>query len=296
MGEDWHGRGGNVEMHGRRNRKVGWLFLGALGCGTSTSGPVTPAPADTASDVSAVPGFGEPCIGGACASGLTCQDSEYAPFPWCTRLCPTAKEPCDKALLGGRSGLCIQMPGGWRGPEAPFCAPTCGNVSQCTPLAAGWETCALPGYKKKPFYGDVGKVCQAPSANGQIHVDPVTCEWQTLVTDPGVQDLKGLCAAFCTFLGACQIKAKDQSSNCCSWQCFQYLAPGGVSDLSRKNATKCILNAFDGNANGPNVCTAYIGECGPLCKGAADCDDGDGCSTDTCRDWRCGHAAIDGCH
>lgn len=267
------------------------LFLALLsGCGGGATGS-----SDASGDVATLPGFGAACPSGVCATGLVCQDSEYAPFPWCTLPCVDVKAPCDKALLGGRNGLCIQMPDGWRGPAAPFCAPTCGNSSQCTPLASGWETCALPAYKQKPLYGDVGKVCQAPSANGQIHVDATTCDWQALITDPKVQDLKGLCASFCSFLTACQFKAAGQISDCCTWQCFQHLTPGGVRDLGRVNDLKCYIQSFDANQQSPAVCTAFVDDCGALCKDDAACDDLDACSLDTCRDWRCVNTPIDGC-
>ncbi len=266
------------------------FLLCAAACGAAAGGT-----ADASGDAAALPGFGHACVAGACAAGLTCQDSEYAPFAWCTLPCTDVKAPCDSALLGGHAGMCIQMPSGWRGPAGGFCAPTCGNSSQCTPLDSRWETCDVPAYKKQALYGDVGKVCQAPSANGQIVVDPQTCQWQDLITDPGVQDLKGVCAAFCTFLTACQIKAPSQSADCCTWQCFQHLTPGGTRDLARVNATKCYLDSFDANAQNPNVCTAFIGDCGALCKNAAACDDGDACTTDACLDWRCVNTPIDGC-
>ena len=266
------------------------FLLLATACGASATGG-----ADATGDATGLPGFGQACAAGFCAAGLTCQDSDYAPFPWCTRPCADEKAPCDKTQLGGRTGLCIKMPAGWRGPTEPFCAPTCGNSSQCTPLDGRWETCALPAYKKVPLYGDVGKVCQAPSANGQILVDPVTCNWQDLVTDPKVQALDGICKSFCGFLTTCQIKAPGQTSACCSWQCIQHLTPGGVPDMARKNALQCYLNSFDGNAQSPKVCSAYINDCGPLCKDDAACGDLDPCTTDTCRDWQCLNTPIDGC-
>ena len=267
------------------------LFLILLG---ACRGAPTPG-ADATNDVAALPGFGQACAQGACAAGLACQDSDYAPFAWCTLPCAEEKAPCDKALLGGINGLCIKMPAGWRGPDTPFCAPTCGNSSHCTPLDSRWETCALPAYKKVPMYGDVGKVCQAPSANGQIIVDPTTCAWQELITDPGVQDLKGICASFCAFLTTCQIKTPSQTADCCTWQCFEHLTPGGARDLARVNDAKCYIKSFDANAQSPNVCTAFVGDCGALCKNAAACDDGDACTTDLCSDWRCLNTPIDGC-
>ena len=267
------------------------LFLLLL----AACGGTTAEHADASGDATPLPGFGQACVSGTCAAGLTCQDSEYAPFPWCTLPCTDAKTPCDKAQLGGRTGLCIQMPDGWRGPAAPFCAPTCVNSAQCTPLDNRWETCALPAYKKSPLYGDVGKVCQAPSANGQIVVDPVTCAWQDKITDPGVQDLKGICASFCSFLTTCQIKTPGQPTDCCTWQCFQHLTPGGARDMAKVNEAKCYLNSFDGNQQSPNVCTAFITDCGPLCKNDAGCDDIDACTADVCRDWQCVNTPIDGC-
>ncbi len=267
------------------------LFLVAL---ASCAGTPTDS-ADASADVAPLPGFGEACPTGTCAAGLTCQDSEYAPFPWCTLPCTTVKTPCDKAQLGGRAGLCIQMPTGWRGPTEPFCAPTCGNSSQCTPLDTRWETCTNPGYKGKPFYGDVGKVCAAPSANGQIHVDPITCDWQNLVTDPKVQDLKGMCNEFCTFLTTCQLKASGQTKDCCTWQCFQHLAPGGVTDEARKAAIQCYISWYSKNTESTILCSGYVDQCGALCKDDVACNDFNACSTDVCRDWRCENTPIEGC-
>jgi hypothetical protein len=115
------------------------------------------------------------------------------------------------------------------------------------------------------------------------------------VTEPKVQELKGMCNTFCTFLSACQIKATGQTKDCCTWQCFQHLAPGGITDEARKSAIQCYLSWYAKNTESSILCSGYVDQCGGLCKSDTACNDFDACSTDTCRDWRCENTLIDGC-
>jgi hypothetical protein len=249
-----------------RTRRLTSLFLGlcVMACGEDPK--PTPAP-DVTADTTPPAGFGQHCgKDTACGPGLECQDSEFAPFPWCVRPCPAArvKDHCDP--VGGEpQGLCVQMPAGWRGPSAPFCVPECANLAACTARAPGWEVCSKPEYKKKVLYPELPtKVCQAPSAHGQIYVDPVTCEWEAKVTEPSLQSAKNLCKAFCGFKKDCQLKPAEQSDNCCSWACFQWQTPGGNVAAEREAKLKCFVKSYSANTGNPNVCSAWKDDCGEL--------------------------------
>jgi hypothetical protein len=210
-----------------------------------------------------LPGFGQPCDPNLkCAVGLDCQQSDYAPTPWCTALCPTSKikNYCDNEALQGVPALCVQMPSDFAGPSTPFCAPVCSNLASCTHLSSQWELCNKLSYKAKVLITDLPtKVCMAPSANGQVKVDPVTCDWEAKITDPLLNEAKQQCKSVCkSFLIPCQYWPKPQSEACCGWACMQYLTPGGQLDNDRLSKDiKCLTNASIAYQGGPKVCTGW---------------------------------------
>ncbi len=215
------------------------------------------------------PSFGQRCdpkLG--CKDGLTCLDSDYAPHPWCTTACPSSqvKNYCDPASVGGAQAFCVQMPASFQGPSTPLCLPICANLAACTALDSQWEQCAKPKYKELPLITDLPtKVCLAPSAHGQVQVDPQLCDWQDKVTDPVQVAAKPVCLAACKgILKACQLGAKERSEACCGWDCWQYVTPGGTLDEQRLSTVKCLNKSFAANQSAPTVCTAWQEDCGPL--------------------------------
>jgi len=236
-----------------------WAFLFAA-CEAEVKAP---PPADAA--VTAA-GFGETCSDTAgCLAGLTCMRSEYAALGWCTRTCANvaATTGCEEAELAGGQGFCVEMPSGWNGPQAAFCAPICNKVADCP--GTGWETCSKPAYKNTLLYNELPtRTCQSPSFHGQIVVDPVTCDWESKITDPQMGAPKGECKAFCQFVAQCQLAPKSQTANCCAWKCFQHLTPSGKLDNGRLAALKCFTKTFTAFQSTPQVCTAYKEQCGPL--------------------------------
>ncbi len=258
--------------------------LAVFGCGNPAAVPVVRADAgsqDTCGSASdtgagAAPGFGERCdpqVG--CAMGLTCQsseDSEFAPFSWCTRACNDFNHHCDEADLGGRKGLCIQMPEDWRGPKTPFCAPECGTKGDCKGLEAGWETCGEPKYKGVPLPGasSLSHICQAPSSHGAVHVDPVTCAWEGSFTDNNkFGEAKAVAKKYCDMLNTCKLRSACTTPACCTWHAFQYLIPKGPSeavDNKRIAELKCYPQSVASHLGSPSVCTAWLesDDCGEL--------------------------------
>lgn len=240
------------------------VVVTVLGC----DGQTGPTAADTTS--SPKPTFGQRCdVAVGCATGLTCQDSEFAPFPWCTAPCPTdkVKAYCDDPALGTLPGFCIQMPAGWRGPAEPFCAPTCAKLADCQGLDGKWEACGKPVYKQIELTsGEPTKVCQNPSSHGQIHVDPKTCDWEAKVTDPKFTEAKQVCKAWCDFMILCKLwdpKGSTTAKECCGWACFQYVTPGGVVDNQRLSSElKCFVKSHSANAGTDRVCSGPIEDCG----------------------------------
>ncbi len=201
-------------------------------------------------------------------------DSEYAPEPWCLGPCDSSqvKNYCTAKQLGSstgqdQQGFCVQMPSGFAGPATPLCLPICANTAQCKALDSQWEICAQPAYKGQTFVKDLPtKVCQAPSAHGQLKVDPVTCDWQSQTTDPIYAEAKNNCIALCKgFLKACQLWPKTRSEACCGWACFKHLTPGGQVDAERLGGEiKCYIKAFTAYQSTGLVCTAWKDECPPL--------------------------------
>ena len=247
----------------QRSPLVLQLLLAAPACADPPP-PAAPAPVDAKADAPPPQAFGARCGPDLpCAPGLACQDSEFAPFPWCARPCPVdrVKDHCD-AVPGEPQGFCVQMPTGWRGPTAPFCVPECANLAECQGHAPGWEACTKPKYKNTNLYPALPtRVCQAPSAHGQIHVDPTTCDWEAQVTDPMLQAAKGLCKAFCQFKKDCQLRKPAETAACCGWTCFQWLTPGGAVDAPREAALKCHIKSYSANTGTPLVCTAWKDDC-----------------------------------
>lgn len=260
----------------------GWLLV--LGCGAPAAVPVVRADAGSQDTCGAVSGagagaaarFGERCdpkLG--CAKGLTCQrneDSEFAPFSWCTKACDEVAKPCDEADLGGREGFCVQMPKDWRGPKAPFCAPKCGNPAACKSLDAGWETCDYLEYKGDPVpgYANLTSVCQAPSSHGAVHVDPLTCDWEGSFPDHNkFGEAKAVAKQYCQMLNTCQLRSACTTPACCTWRAFQYLIPQGPSqavDNKRIAELKCYPQSLASHQGSPDVCTAWLDTdgCGDL--------------------------------
>jgi hypothetical protein len=254
----------------RRGRVVRWpvisaaLGLSLLGC--SDAQPSVAADAGSEVVQGDTP-FGHSCTSdAACAPGLFCMQDEFAPFGWCSAPCTTPRSFCDPADLGGQTALCIQMPADFSGRSEPFCAARCQTLAGCRDLAAGWETCEKAHYKNTDRYPELpDKVCMAPSAHGQIKVDPTTCAWEDKVTDPAVQEAKQRCRVFCDFKKACQLF--DPSStpyDCCTWACFGAMTPNGQMDNEYRNRIACFNNSFAANQNTPKVCTAWQTDCEPL--------------------------------
>ncbi len=284
------------------------LSSAAIGCG-STPAPVVAETDASNADLPPKAGFGQACqLATGCGPGLQCMQSEFAPFGWCTRDCNNPKDYCVGPELGGKKAFCVLMPDGWQGQKAAFCAPICDNLGDCHALAPAWEKCEKPTYKQAVLAGYNAlptKVCDAPSSFGQIIVDPITCAapkgvpWKDAITDPdpGIQEAKQVCDAFCGFLTSCQLfDAKLLNPNCCTWHCFQSLTPSGNIDNAKKSKIKCYNNAFyTAFANTSEVCTGYNAQCGPLCKSDKECDDQDACTADVCLNFRCTNNAIPGC-
>lgn len=245
--------------------------LGVLG----PSCTAEPGTAATGTTKAAKPQFGQRCVPSAgCEPPLQCLESDYAPHPWCGASCDSTQlknycmaEQLSSTGSAGPQGLCVQMPSNFAGPTQPLCLPICSNLATCTALDDQWETCAQPSYKGLTFIKELPtKVCQAPSAHGQIKVDPVSCDWAAKATDPIYADAKSLCKAICAgFLKSCQIWPKTQSTDCCGWACFQYVTPGGTVNTKRLDSEiKCYIKAFTAFAQTPEVCTAYADECPAL--------------------------------
>lgn len=238
-----------------------WACCSACASSTPTATPST-------KPVAKAP-FGARCSANAdCESGLFCLDSDYSPFHWCTRFCPesTPGDHCGPESLGATPGFCIQMPAGWRGPSQPFCAPECGKLASCTDLDASWESCEKAAYKNIVLYTDrPTHVCMADSANGQPVVDPLTCDWESKVSDPDLEPVKGYCKAYCAYKTTCQLfDPKKENANCCTWHCFTHLTPGHVIDNQAVSAIKCYNQAFGVSYQNTNkVCSGPVDDCSP---------------------------------
>ncbi len=250
------------------------------GCGTEDSASA----GGDEQDASGAPSkptsvFGKGCKKNAdCPDGLMCMQSEYSPTAFCTKFCETDQDYCDGAELGGAKALCIAMPGVWNGPTRqvcepkcekrgrPFCVPTCQNTAECKSTWGSWEKCTKPAYKNVALYNALPtKVCMAPSSHGQPVIDPRTCAWESKITDPAVVEAKQLCKAHCDFLTKCQLfDPKVEATSCCTWRCFQKMAPEGAIDQQRKAHIKCILKAFGAARTTQKVCQFYKEQCDPL--------------------------------
>lgn len=212
--------------------------------------------------------FGAGCVANDdCAEGLFCMQSEFAPAGWCTVFCPVALagDHCVDPALKGVDGLCIQMPSGFRGPVKPFCARTCQNTAECTDIWSAWEACEKPSYKEENRYNNVPtRVCAAPSAHGQVQVDPIACTWEAAYSQPKFQEAKQVCKAYCTYLKSCQLfDTKKENYDCCTWRCFQKATPKGLVDEDRMSELKCYTQAFYvAYAGTPRICTGPPVDCG----------------------------------
>lgn len=245
---------------------VFWLVL----LGACAEAPTAAAP-DVVHDVVVLPTFGQRCdVAQGCAKGLLCLQSDYAKEPWCTVQCDPGlvKNYCPSDQTSGKSAFCVQMPKDFQGPTAPLCLPICANVAECHGYDEQWEQCAKPAYKNATFITDLPtKVCQSPSANGQVKVDPVLCDWQDKTgTEPGPVEGKQACVALCKgLLKSCQLWPKGKTEACCGWACFQYLTPGGKFDNSRLSGPiKCLNKAYEAFSATPEVCTGWKDQCGEL--------------------------------
>lgn len=239
----------------------------SLGCGEQAK---LAAP-DAAADTGSLPGFGTRCDPATgCQKGLTCLDSDYSVKPFCALPCAAAdvKNYCKDPVLGGRTGFCVQMPKDFQGPANPWCFPMCDNLAQCQTYDAQWELCAKATYKELPLVTDLPtKVCQSPSAHGQIRVDPVLCDWQDkAASDPKYGEAKQQCVALCKgLLKSCQLWPKGKTEDCCGWACFQWVTPGGKIDNSRLSGPiKCLVKAYQAFQDTPQICTGWQDQCGAL--------------------------------
>ena len=202
---------------------------------------------------------------GDCAGGLFCMQSEFAPSGWCTVFCDNPGDHCVDAALNGAGGLCVQMPTGFRGPSKPFCTMKCDNSNDCTAVWASWERCAKPSYKNENIYNDLPtRVCEAPSAHGQVRVDPIACTWESDYMQPQYQEAKQVCKAYCTYLKTCQLfDTKKENYDCCTWRCFQKATPQGKVDETYMGDLKCYTQAFYVSYQGTGeVCTGPTTDCG----------------------------------
>ncbi len=229
---------------------------------TPKAASVDACPGDTSHDDAGNcvrPSFGQTCdesVG--CADGLTCQKSDFALKPWCTKTCTDINNHCDTSGLNGLTGLCIQMPAGWVGPSEPFCAVECTKSIECTAISPDWQGCQKATYKGVALNNALPtKVCQSPGAETAFHVDPSTCDWQGQVTDPKYQEAKGLTAGYCQFLKACQLLAKDETDACCGWHAFSFMAPSGVVDAAAIAKIKCYIKSFTANQSTSKVCSGW---------------------------------------
>ncbi len=247
------------------------LFVAVLCLCQACGEAPAPVAVDASADVFVPPGFGKPCDPATgCAKGLLCLKSDYSTAPFCTAQCAASlvKDYCKQPELQGAAALCVQMPKDFQGPKEPLCLPICGNVAQCHGSNAAWEVCAKPGYKNQLLFNDLPtKVCQSPSAHGQIQVDPVLCDWQDKAAAlPQFAEAKQACLAVCKgILKSCQLWAKPKTEDCCGWACFQWLTPGGKLDNNRLSGSiKCLNTAYAAFQGTPQVCTGWQEQCGQL--------------------------------
>ncbi len=242
-----------------------WLWLLAAGCG----GEAPAAVADASDAGGGVAVFGAACAkDGDCRAGLRCLKGDWAPEPFCSLPCPTAKAYCAEADTGGVQGLCIALPADFQGTELQFCVPMCQQTADCKALDSMWQICDKPAWKNVKLAPELPtKVCSAPSAQGQIVVDPVECDWESKITDPQLQSGKQICKSYCSFLKTCQFWDTDLSKiECCAWKCFQQLAPKGAIDAAAEADKKCYINAFGAAQGTGKVCHRpyYEEPCGPI--------------------------------
>lgn len=222
-----------------------------------------------ASQVGGSAGFGADCVADAdCRQGLICLHGDWAPKPFCTRACATAKDYCTAADTGGPLGLCLQLPDDFRSETKMFCLPICQQTADCKALAPMWEKCSKPTWKNKPLTPELPTtVCHAPSAQGQVVVDPVACDWQDKFPAPQYQNPKQVCGSYCNFLKTCKFwDSNKEKIECCTWRCFQQMTPQGAVDDQVEDEKKCYINAF-GSAQGTvKVCDAgyYASQCGAI--------------------------------
>jgi hypothetical protein len=215
------------------------------------------------------PGFGERCdpsIG--CATGLTCQDSEFSTHPWCTKACTELWQHCDPEANGAK-GFCVQMPTGWRGPSGLFCVPECLNKGECTAANPDWEICKPLEYKKEAIPGKAtgAYVCQTPSSQGAPFVDSTTCDFESQFDGPKFNEAKVAAKNYCLMLATCQLRSSCTSSACCVWHAFQYLTPDGKDGSVRNDRIadlKCYPQSYDSFQGTPQVCTAWQDQCKPV--------------------------------
>lgn len=253
-----------------RTTMATWLLALAValpGCGSDETGTTA---VDTTSGGTAA--FGAPCaVDGDCKAGLTCIGGDWGPKPFCGRVCTEPKTYCDADLTGGPQGFCIQLGDDFQGSERTFCVPMCQQTAECKAISGIWQSCGVPTWKNVKLAPELPtKVCQAPDTQGQVVVDPVTCDWEGLITDPQFQSAKQTCKTFCTFLKTCKFwDTKTSPLTCCSWNCFQEMTPGGAVSAPVEACKKCQINANGSVANTAKVCDTgyYDDKCGTACGG-----------------------------
>ena len=257
----------------RRSPLAAWLIVVTAGLAAGCGEPEATADAGAgAADTEQQVGFGQTCERNSqCPTALFCMQSEASPTPWCTRFCDSAagenpKGFCQPDTLGGHKALCVKMPDDFAGPTKPFCTPSCDTLNDCTALDPMWEKCDKPSYKNLYLDPELpSKSCQAPSARGRIQVDPLTCAWEAKVTEPQLQEAKGICKSWCTFLTTCQhFDTKHKPLACCTWACFQDLVTAGHIDTAKKDRYRCYDDAFGAYQDTPYVCTGPEKDCGAL--------------------------------
>ncbi len=259
-------------MAGRRVIAASALICALVGAGSCDDAQPVADAGTAGADTEQKVGFGQACERNSqCPDGLFCLQSEGSPSPWCTRFCDASagekpKDFCQPEKTAGEKAFCVQMPADFRGPTKPFCVPLCDTFSTCSALDPMWETCAKPSYKNKVLYPELPvRSCQAPSARGRIQVDPLTCDWEAKITEPQLQEAKGICQAWCTFLTTCQhFDTAVEPIACCTWACFQDLVVDNHIDTAKKDSYRCYDDAFSAYQGTPLVCTGPEADCGEL--------------------------------
>lgn len=240
------------------------LLLAACSSDGNSNGKSDAAGGNTGGETTTLKTFGEHCTtDAACGTGM-CLLSEYAPFGWCTAPCTEVKEPCAADQNGDFGGYCVEMPDDFPDSPKKFCVPICKNIFECQAKTPLWEECKKPQWKGNVLYGDSEVLaCQAPSAHGQIKIDPVTCaNWKEAFGE--FQSQIALCEAYCDYLTTCKEvpAASTYNVECCGYGCTLQMTQGGEVSKPYEKKIKCYVQNHTAFLGLPQVCSEPTDVCG----------------------------------